>query len=203
MAWIPDEWSRAAAARDARARRPAFRPGRCCSTPSRTRMTTASTRRSRSSGSPASGSGVSAEVVRIRLRGSAAEGAGERRRPAAAPRPAGLPSLAWAAAVRPAVLRAADRRRRPADRRLDRMGPAAERAGEAGGVVRPHRGLRPGVGADAAVAGLGSPTCGPGSRRRRLLRVVGPRAGGAAPARLAAVAAPATLPARATRTAGS
>ena len=64
---------------------------------------------------------VCTEVIELRLRGEPRARAGERRPAARAPRPAGLPALARAAAVRRRGVRAARRRRRPARRRLARV----------------------------------------------------------------------------------
>ena len=176
MAWVPDEWSRAAER--------VMRGHWATRVPSRTLLLhpepgsgdDGSTRRSsieRFSGGGHGRQRRDRPDLAARERG---RGAGERRRPAAAPRPAGLPPLARPAAFRPQAVRAADRRRRPADRRLPRMGPAC-RAGlrswptaSTGSPCRIWRG--PGC----CRGEPRWPTAGPRSSARRGSRVVGPRA---------------------------
>ena len=108
----------------------------------------------------------------------AREGAGEHRRAAAHLRPARLPPLARRAAVGRARARAARRRHRPADRRLDGVGRPAgprtsgSRSSSRAAPPRTSRGRGRRAGARTSRrSGPGSPTCGrsacAGRRRRR------------------------------------
>ena len=153
MAWMPRRVVARGRARDARPGRRASLRGRCSCIPSRRGRRRLRRVDRASSASPAAGHGVCAEIVRIRLRGSAAEA------PASVVVPLQLPDL-------PVFLRWRGRPPfgRPPFEQLvgvaDRLivdsrewERSAERAREAGGVVRPRRRLRPRVGADAAAGG--------------------------------------------------
>ena len=180
MAWVPPEWSRAAGR---------VLEGLGPRVPSRTillhpdprrRATTRLDARSSTSASRAAGTTICAEVVRIWLRGEHGEGAGERRRRRSRS-PTCRRSCAGAGEPpfgRPELEQLVERHR-PADRRLERVGRPARRAPTArlAEVFDRIVGLRPRLGADAAVARGRSPTSGRGSRRRRSLHVAarGPR----------------------------
>ena len=115
-------------------------------------------------------------------------GAREHRRAAPHPRPAGVPALAGHAAVGRGAVPAADRHRRPADRRLDRVARPPVRVRTAGGGVRRRRRLRHRVDAHEPLA--------PPARlavagdRRRPLHPRHRHAGAGAPARRLAALAP-------------
>ena len=187
MAWVPPEWSRAAGR---------VMEGLGARVPSRTLILhpdpdaaapIGSTREIEHELLPGASATSAPRSSQLWLRGATAKVPGERRRVAAAPRPAGVPALARQAAVRQARVRAARRRRRPADRRLRRV---AELPAPTGASPRsstaPSSPTSPGRGRCRGAPA--SPTCGRGSSRALAARH-GPEGGGAPPRRLAALAA--------------
>ena len=127
LAWVPPEWVDAAE-RDARRAWRSSHPSRTIAAlPAARRAETGSTPTSRCAASRSATAPSASEVIELRLRGERVAGAGVDRAAAAHLRPAGLPALARRAAVRRVARSSSSSARRPADRRLDRVGRAALR----------------------------------------------------------------------------